>query len=202
MAESTDQPTVVVAPPNSRLLPPTWSDALFSILPPALTWVTDIFHNQRRQVIYMERQLQRRFKNEYRAQIREISPLLKERGRIIGQVVLDTIIGNSNSQGGKNITYAEAVSRSIADSPLEKLPLSEVLDTIDPLLTPILTPFVEGIKQPIKEQIGDIENKVKVALIITAALGAVAGFGTGFTLGSRRGGGGGGGGGGSDRGWG
>lgn len=46
--------------------------------------VVDFFlpQDRRRQLLYMERQLQRRLVNEFRSQVRELEPVLHMRGRM------------------------------------------------------------------------------------------------------------------------
>lgn len=126
-------------------------------------------------MLSLERQIQRRFKNEYRAQMKEFEPILRARGVIVGEVVLDTLRGAS---AGK-ISYAEAVSRTVSDSFVEVLPVRELMQTLDPLITPILTPFVDGIKSPIYGHLGEIENKVKLTVVGVGIASALLGFSVG-----------------------
>jgi hypothetical protein len=46
--------------------------------------------------------------------------------------------------------YADVVASSLRDTVfVDRLPLADVVATLDPLLTPVLDPFVEGVKGPI-----------------------------------------------------
>ena len=55
------------------------TDRLLRFLP---EWVRDIVQDRRRQLLYVERRMQRRLMNEFRGQVRELEPVLRARGRM------------------------------------------------------------------------------------------------------------------------
>ena len=89
------------------------TDRLLRWLP---EWVRDVAQDRRRQLLYWERQVQRRLLNEYRAQARELDPLLRARGRLVGESLLQVFVGGGGNGGGKGLSYADAVANSFPDN--------------------------------------------------------------------------------------
>ena len=59
---------------------------------------------------------------------------------------MDTMTGRGGGGGGgaRRLTYADIVASSLRDTLADKLPVREVVATLDPLINPVLNPFVEG----------------------------------------------------------
>ncbi|KAI7843202.1 hypothetical protein COHA_003184 [Chlorella ohadii] len=129
--------------------------------------------DRRRQLLYMERQLQRRLVNEFRAQVRELEPVLHMRGRMVGETILESFTGESEA----DVTYGQAVARSLKDTPAaNRLPVQELAAVVDPLVTPFIDPFVEGLKAPINEEVHKIKQKVVHSFAATGAACFLAGL--------------------------
>ncbi|PRW33983.1 Acyl-coenzyme A oxidase 2 [Chlorella sorokiniana] len=149
------------------------TDRLLRWLP---EFVRDLVQDRRRQLLYMERQLQRRLVNEFRSQVRELEPVLHMRGRLVGETILESFMGESET----NVTYGEAVASSLKNTPAaNRIPVQELAAVVDPLVTPFIDPFVEGLKAPINEEVGKIKKKVVHSFAVTGA----ACFATGLVLG-------------------
>lgn len=146
------------------------TDRLLRWLP---EWVQDLAQDRRRQLLYLERRMQRRLVNEVRAQARELDPILRTRGRMVGEVIIEAL----SSSDATDVTYAEVVAQSLQRTPVaERLPVREVVTTLDPLLTPFITPFVEGIKAPINDKASEIQASVLRSFAVTAAGSLALGF--------------------------
>lgn len=64
-----------------RLLPAaSCSPARYTRLLPACGGAAPVAQDRRKSLLYMERQMQRRLINEFRAQARELAPVLRSRG--------------------------------------------------------------------------------------------------------------------------
>lgn len=184
-------------------LPPTMIDRLIDFLPDT---IADHFRTRQRQLVLLERRyvwvllkhphstpstprddnkksfyhcrLQRKFLQEYRSQCKAFEPVLKERGTILGETILDAFMHSGHGSDTMNkMSYAEALARSLKETPIEKnLPLRDVVNTLDPLLTPVLTPFVEGLKEPINGKIDSMQREVILHVAGACVASAVVGF--------------------------
>lgn len=129
-------------------------------------WLAGHFRSQQRQLLLMERRVQRRFLNEYRTQVRSLEPVLRARGAFVGRSLLESFAGHHAAR----VAYCDAecdpsTAASLAE---QKKSLTEVLQTLDPLISPILTPFVEGIKRPINQALGSVQGDITKMLCVTA----------------------------------
>ncbi|KAL4425384.1 hypothetical protein ABPG75_009400 [Micractinium tetrahymenae] len=189
MAEATEAPKPRKEPKRSSLhdhimqMEPL-TDRLLSWLPECFR---DLAQDRRRQLLYLERRMQRKLVNEFRAQARELEPILRTRGRMVGDMLVEAV----TSSDATDVTYAEVVAQSLQKTPVaDRLPVREVVATLDPLLTPFITPFVEGIKAPINDKASEIQASVIKSFAYTAAGSLAVGFLLGRLL-PRSGGGGG-----------
>ncbi|GAB4815555.1 hypothetical protein N2152v2_002601 [Parachlorella kessleri] len=150
------------------------------ILPPASVGdrLRSLFHSRRSQLLSAEKELRGRLYFEYTAQIQAFEPVLRRRGEMIGEVLLDAMAGDKAS----NLTYADIVQQSLRDTPIERLRVKELVQQLDPLITPILNPFVEGVQAPINKVVGDMKAKVFLSWAGMALAGAAAGFFVGRLL--------------------
>ena len=95
----------------------------------------------------MERRLQRRFLNEYKAQVRSLEPALRERGLVLGKTILQAFLEQTTVPIAMTYSEADTSARSGAKAAFfQQGNIREVLQTLDPLITPVLDPFVEGLK--------------------------------------------------------
>ena len=169
--------------PHRRALPPTWTDKLFDGLIDVMPdWLAANFRSSQRQLVLMERRMQRRFLFEYRTQVRGLEPVLRARGEFVGRALLEAFTGHHAARVG----YLDAEAGTME---AQKRGVVEALQALDPLLTPVLTPFVEGLKKPINETLGGVESDVKRAMVKTAAAALVAGWLLGRLTAPRGGGG-------------
>lgn len=152
------------------------TDRLLRWLP---EWVRDVVQDRRRHLLYVERQMQRRLVNEFRAQVRELEPVLRTRGRMVGEVLIDTVTGSGETE----MTYAEIVSQSLRHTVADRLPVRELVTVMDPLLTPFISPFVDGIKEPINEKAAELRESIVTGFMATAAASVATGLVAGFLLG-------------------
>lgn len=146
-------------------LPPSLAAKVFdSIRHMVPEWLQGSLEENERGVILLERQIQRRFINEYRAQVKAVEPVLRARGFALGEAIKEAFLGHQKSQ----TTYKDAEEgayTSLFDSPKTK----EILDAVDPLISPVMGPFVEGIQEPINLALKDIQKDVTRAFIYTSA---------------------------------
>lgn len=59
------------------------------------------------------------------------------------------------SPSAASVSYGETLERSLKNTAAERLPVREVVQSLDPLITPILNPFVEGLQAPFSKVRGD-----------------------------------------------
>ncbi|EFN56984.1 hypothetical protein CHLNCDRAFT_51260 [Chlorella variabilis] len=174
------QQTQAASQPSTPQRPPTLFEAVRQIEPMTdrilrwlPEWVRDVVQDRRKNLLYLERHMQRRLINEFRAQARELEPVLKSRGQMVGETILEVF----TSSTGTDVTYAEVVAGSLPDTVSGKLP-RDLITVIDPLITPFIDPFVgkqpllqprrlaaprglpEGIKVPINEKAAEIKTTV------------------------------------------
>jgi hypothetical protein len=141
-----------------------------------------------------ERKLQRRFLTEYRIQVRSFEPVLKERGLLIGNAIVDAF----KDQHTTEVSYEDAAAQQSAKNATQlggfnKEDVLVLMQTLDPIIAPVLTPFVEGLKTPVNAQLDVLQASLVKAFLGTAAVSMVVGYVIGRTTasGGRRGGGGG-----------
>jgi hypothetical protein len=131
----------------------------------------------------MERRLQRRFINEYKAQVRALEPALKERGLVLGRTILQAFLEQTTVPIAMTYSDADSSARSGSKAAFfQQGNVREVLQALDPLITPVLDPFVEGLKQPINEALGGVVIDVKRAMFVTAATSLLTGIVIGTLL--------------------
>lgn len=117
-----------------RGLPPTVSDKLIDRIVQKLPdWLSGIFMNRERSVLLVERKIQRKFLSEYRAQIKSLDPLLRERGRILGKSVIQAFAGHHAAR----FNYNDIESQSREMLFFQQQNVQEVIRTLDPLIQPV-----------------------------------------------------------------
>ncbi|PSC76312.1 DUF3099 domain-containing [Micractinium conductrix] len=150
-------------------------------------WVRDVAQDRRRQLLYVERQIQRKLVNEFRAQARELAPVLHARGRMVGDILVEAVTGEGD---GTEVKYADIVEATLPDVVTDLLPVREVVETLDPLLVPFISPFVEGLQVPINAKAQEVRTTVVQSFAATAAASLATGLLVGYLLGRASGGGG------------
>ena len=119
---------------RSSSLPPTFSDKLMERVTKALPdWLAELFVNRQRSVLLAERRIQRKFMTEYRAQVRALDPLLRERGRLVGESVLQAFVGHHAAR----IDYKDIEKQSKETIFFEQKSIQEILRALDPLIQPV-----------------------------------------------------------------
>jgi len=158
---------------TGKSLPPSLTTRIFDTVRGIIPkWLEHPFQEKERGLLLLERQIQRRFLNDYRAQVRAVEPILRERGRMIGEAIKSSFTGRQKNTTTYEDAYkSAAVGTFFLDSPQTR----EILLAVDPLISPVLTPFVEGVQEPINAIIRDVENDIRKALICTAAVSLVTG---------------------------
>ena len=152
-------------------------------------WLTEPFLGSQRRLLVLERRLQRRFLSEYRAQVKGVEPVLRERGNMIGAAIIDAFAGHHATRVSYADTEAsEAAATAAADgSFVSQKSLKEMMQTLDPLISPVLNPFVEGLRTPIDAALTGIESDVKKTLATAAAISFLTGVVVGsLAAGARR----------------
>ncbi|KAI3434882.1 hypothetical protein D9Q98_002936 [Chlorella vulgaris] len=144
------------------------TDRLLGLLP---EWVRTLVQDRRRTLLYLERRVQRGLIREFKEQARELQPVLRCRGVMVGETLLEAFTSSSAAE----VTYGELVASSLPPTVSSKLP-RELLTVMDPLLTPFIDPFVEGLKQPLLEKAAEVRTDVMHSVAATAAACLVAGF--------------------------
>ena len=146
-------------------------------------WKSDVEHKER-QLRATERRLQRRFIAEYRAQVKQIEPILFERGVGVGTSIRDALLGDRKKVDTKYeevVTYRSA-GLSLIDSPETR----EILKILDPMIAPILTPFVSGVERPLNESLSDIKATLSTYFLVSTAGAFVVGVAAGRWFEHRR----------------
>lgn len=146
-------------------------DSLRSMVPEPLQGP---FREKERGLLLLERKLQRSFINDYRAQVKQVEPILRARGEEIGTSILSAL-----TRGMKTTATYEQAYESAGLSLFESETSKEILQLVDPLIAPVMTPFVEGLQKPINESL----NEFKVNLVSYWALSVTASLATGYLCG-------------------
>jgi hypothetical protein len=156
-------------------LPPSVTTRIFnslrSIVPEPLQGP---FREKERGLLLLERKLQRSFLNDYRAQVKQVEPILRARGEEIGSSILSAL-----TQGMKSTTTYEQAYESAGLSLFENESSKEILQLVDPLIAPVMTPFVEGLQKPINDSI----QEMKMNIVSYWALSVTASLATGYLCG-------------------
>eukprot|EP00887_Chlorella_sp_A99_P003456 scaffold7.g3456.t1 len=152
-----------------------WTDRLVDLLP---GWAAALVRSNQRQLLYVERQMRRRLYREYCAQIRDFEPVLRTRGRLVGELILDCIIGGEPStsdgqDGTLDGSGGGGGSGGSGRSGGGRRRGARMVDALDPLVEPIISPFVDGLKQPIFAKVEEAEKVIKTSFVaagVTCAL--------------------------------
>lgn len=164
-----DEPSVGFVGRKGKL-PPSITTRIFnslrSMVPESLQGP---FREKERGLLLLERKLQRSFLNDYRAQVKQVEPILRARGEEIGSSILSAI-----ARGMKSTTTYEQAYESAGLSLFENETSKEILQLVDPLIAPVMTPFVEGLQKPINESLNEFKMNIVSywALSVTASLAA------------------------------
>lgn len=178
-----DPPEHAPSRPRKGMLP-TFTDRIFSGITDILPdWLAGPWRDKQRSLLVAERKLQRRFLLEYRAQVKGLEPVLRERGNLVGTAIINAFAEHNTN----DVTY-QAAERSSAAS-FQQGGYKELLQTLDPLISPVLSPFVEGLRAPIDAALSGIEGDIKRTLAATVAVSLLTGIVIGSVASRRRGGG-------------
>lgn len=118
-----------------------------------------------RELRAAERRLQRRFINQYRAQVELVAPVLYERGVGIGTAIRDALLGDRKA----TVSYDEVKYKTPGLALVDNEKTRETLKILDPLIDPVLSSFVSGVEKPLNDSLNDIKTTLGVAWIATMA---------------------------------
>lgn len=151
-------------------LPPSLARSLFDkIRDKVPDWLLGPFREKERGLVLMERRIQRRFLHEYHTQVKEVGPVLRARGVLVGTAIKEALLGNEKSEK----TYQEAENDT---NIFQSAKTKEILKNIDPLIRPVMDPFVEGVQEPINLMLRDIERDLKLGFAATATVSLLSGI--------------------------
>ena len=153
-------------------LPPSITTRIFnslrSMVPESLQGP---FREKERGLLLLERNIQRSFLNDYRAQVKQVEPILRARGEEIGSSILSAL-----TRGMKSTTTYEEAYESAGLSLFESESSKEILQLVDPLIAPVMTPFVEGLQKPINESINEFKMNIVSYWALSVGLSFTAGY--------------------------
>lgn len=161
---------------SQKSLPPSLAKRIFDGLRHLVpVWLEEPFREKERGVILLERQIQRKFINEYRSQVKTVEPVLRARGRMIGEAIKQSFISRQ-SASGSTVQYEDCEQGTASLSFFQSPATREIMDAMDPLISPVLKPFVDGIQEPIRSSIDQIKFDIVKAFAVTAGASLVTGF--------------------------